>query len=120
ATPADSPAGRRICQVRALEALGLSVHVATADVSDEAQVRAFLDAFHAQGWPPIRGVVHAAAAFENRLASAMDRKAFDVALRAKLRGAQVLDRLLPELDAFVMISSVGAFLVQPGQANYAA
>ena len=41
-------------------------------------------------------------------------------MRAKVDGAQLLDRLLPELDVFVMCSSTGAFLAQPGQANYAA
>jgi acyl carrier protein len=37
-----------------------------------------------------------------------------------LRGAQLLDRLLPGLDVFVLFSSIGAFLPHPGVANYAA
>ncbi|MDZ4359682.1 MAG: beta-ketoacyl reductase, partial [Variovorax sp.] len=73
-----------------------------------------------EGWPPIRGVIHAAGSFDNRLASAMDRTAFDTVVAPKLRGAQLLDRLLPDLDVFVLFSSTGAFLAQAGQANYAA
>ena len=45
---------------------------------------------------------------------------FDAVVRPKLVGAQLLDRLLPDLDLFMMFSSTGAFLAQPGQANYAA
>ena len=40
--------------------------------------------------------------------------------RAKLRAAQLLDRLLPDLDLFVLFSSILAFLAHPGIANYAA
>ena len=41
-------------------------------------------------------------------------------LQAKLRAAQALDRLLPDLDVFVLFSSIGGFLPHPGVANYAA
>jgi acyl transferase domain-containing protein len=113
-------AARRVAAVRALEASGAAVHVATLDVADEVALRAFLDRWTAEGRPPIRGVVHAAAALDNRLAATMDRRAFDAVLRPKLRGAQLLDRLLPDLELFVLFSSVVGFLAQPGEANYAA
>lgn len=112
--------GRRIAAVRALEAAGAAVHTACVDVADEAQVRAFLERYRAEAWPPIRGVVHAAGSFDNQLASSMDARGFDAVVAPKLRGAQILDRLLPDLDLFVLFSSTGAFLAQPGQANYAA
>lgn len=115
-----SAEGRRVASVRALEALGASVHVAAVDVADEAQLRAFLLRYAAEAWPAIRGVVHAAGAFDNRLASQMDRETFDAVLQPKLQGARWLDRLLPDLDLFVTFSSTGAFLAQAGQANYAA
>jgi myxalamid-type polyketide synthase MxaE and MxaD len=50
----------------------------------------------------------------------MSTAAFDAALATKLRGAQSLDRLLPDLDQFVLFSSIGAILPQSGTANYAA
>jgi myxalamid-type polyketide synthase MxaE and MxaD len=119
-TTPESPAGKRIAAVRALEAMGVTVHVACVDVSDEAQLRAYLDSYAGEAWPAIRGVVHAAGSFANELAARMDRPTFDAVVRPKLLGAQLLDRLLPDLDLFVMFSSTGAFLAQPGQANYAA
>jgi myxalamid-type polyketide synthase MxaE and MxaD len=109
-----------VAAVRALEAQGASVHLAAVDVADEAALSQFLQQFAAEGWPPIRGVVHAAGSFDNRLTSAMDPAAFDAVVGPKLRGARLLDRLLPELDLFVLFSSTGGFLAQSGQANYAA
>jgi acyl transferase domain-containing protein/acyl carrier protein len=116
----STTAGRRVAAVRALETAGAAVHVAQVDVSEEGELRAFLDRWAAEGWPPIRGVLHAVGAFQNQLASTMDRAAFDAVVRPKLGGAQLLDRLLPNLDLFVLFSSIGGFLAQPGQANYAA
>ena len=112
--------GRRIAAVRALEAEGVAVHLAAVDVSDEAQLRAFLDRYAAEAWPPIRGVIHAAGTADNQLATCLNREFFDAVLSSKLRGAQLLDRLLPDLDLFVMMSSMAAFIAQSGQANYAA
>lgn len=116
----DSPVGRRVAAVRALEAQGASVHLAAVDVADEPALSQFLQQFAAEGWPPIRGVVHAAGSFDNRLTSAMDAAAFEAVVGPKLRGARLLDRLLPELELFVLFSSTGGFLAQSGQANYAA
>lgn len=119
-TPAGSAVGKRIEAVRALESMGVAVHTASFDIGDEMELRAFLDRYAAEGWPPIRGVIHAAGILDNHLASAMDRTAFDALVGPKLHGARLLDRLLPDLDLFVTFSSTGAFLAQPGQANYAA
>jgi len=116
----DSAAGHRVAAIRGIEAAGAAVHPVALDVADESAMRAFLEQYAAQGWPPIRSVIHAAGSFDNQLASRMDRAQFDAAVRAKLAGALVLDLLLPALDHFVLFSSTGAFLAQPGQANYAA
>jgi acyl transferase domain-containing protein/acyl carrier protein len=119
-TPPDTDAGERVAAVRALEAMGVAVHTNAVDIGDEVDLRRFLERYTAEGWPPIRGVVHAAATFDTRLAEAMDRQSFDAVVTPKLHGAQLLDRLLPELDFFTLFSSTGAFLPLPGGANYAA
>jgi myxalamid-type polyketide synthase MxaE and MxaD len=106
--------------VRRLEASGVAVHLATADVGDDDQLRAVVERYAAEGWPPIRGVVHAAGVVENRLATSMDRASFEAALRPKLRAAQLLDRLFPDAEPFVLFSSVASLLPVGGDANYAA
>ncbi len=116
----ETSAGRRVAAIRALEAEGVSVHVAAVDVSEESQIREFLDRYQAEAWPPIRGVIHAAVALENSLAAKMDRAAFEKVVASKLRAAQLFDRLLPDLDAFVLFSSIGGFLPHSGIANYSA
>ena len=110
----------RIAAVRDLEGRGVAVHVASVDVADEQALTDFVDRYRREAWPPIRGVIHAAGTMQNQLASAMDRTAFDEGLRAKLRGAQLLDQLFPAVDIFVLFSSFAAFLPQGGEANYAA
>ena len=113
-------AGLGIAAVRELEAAGVAVHVAAVDVADADQLQGFIDRWAAEARPPIRGVVHAAGTLANQLAASMDAATFDAVLRPKLLGALLLDRLFADLDLFVLISSTGAFLAQPGQANYAA
>ena len=117
---ATSRAGKRITGVRRLESMGASVQCAAVDVSDEAAVREFLAGYEAEGWPPIRGVLHLAAKLDRRLIEHFTRESFEADLRAKLRSAQVLDRLLPDLDCFVLFSSQITLIPQPGMSAYAA
>jgi NAD(P)-dependent dehydrogenase (short-subunit alcohol dehydrogenase family)/acyl carrier protein len=112
--------GRRVAAVRALEMAGVSVHLAAVDVGDEAALRAFLDRYNAEAWPPIRGLIHSAGAVDDCLVHSISQARFDMLLGAKLRGAQHLDRLLPDLDFFALMSSMATFLPHSGQANYAA
>jgi acyl transferase domain-containing protein/acyl carrier protein len=117
---ADAAPTPRVAPVLELEAAGAEVHTAALDVGDETQLRALLDRWAREARPPIRGVVHAAGQFANRLTTAMTKEEFDAVVRAKLGGARLLDRLLPDLDFFALFSSTGGFMAQPGQANYAA
>lgn len=116
----DSLAGRRIAAVRELESLGASVHLAALDVADEPQLRAFLEQYRREGWPPIRGVMHTAAVIEDRLIAQLDREAFPAVLKPKVLGSWLLHQYLDDLDFFVLFSSLGAVLGQTGQGNYAA
>jgi len=92
------------------------------DVANEAELSAFLEAFHAEGWPPIRGVVHAAGVLQDGLLVQLDAAALDKVLRPKVMGGWLLHRLLRDdpLDFFILFSSAGSMLGQPGQGNYAA
>ena len=97
------------------------MHAAAVDVSDETELRAFLDRYTAEGWPPIRGVIHAAGSLDNRLAGVMDRAAFDAVVGPKLRGAQLLGSSCCRISTFSCCSPRWAhFWRIPDSANYAA
>ncbi len=113
---------RQITAIRELESLGACVHLASVDVADEGELRGFLDEFRAEGWPSIRGVVHAAGVLQDGLLTQLDAAGLTSVLRPKVLGGWLLHRLLQDdcLDFFVLFSSAGAMLGQPGQGNYAA
>jgi NAD(P)-dependent dehydrogenase (short-subunit alcohol dehydrogenase family) len=113
---------QRVAAVRQLESLGVSVHPVAVDVADEAQLAAFLARFRREGWPPLRGVLHAAGALSDQLLARMSRDDFEVAWRPKAVGAWLLHEQLREepLDFFVLYSSVASAFGSFGQANYAA
>jgi NAD(P)-dependent dehydrogenase (short-subunit alcohol dehydrogenase family) len=117
-----SQLARQIAAIRTLEESGASVHLVSADVADEKQMRAFVDEFQADGWPAIRGVVHAAGVLQDGLLLQLDAAAMNKVLRPKMTGGWLLHRLLREapLDFFVVFSSAGSLIGQPGQGNYAA
>ena len=115
-----TPLGRRVAAVRALESLGASIQCPAVDVADETAVVAFLADYAAEGWPPIRGVIHLAGVLDRRLISQTSEAQFEAAIAGKLRGAQVLDRLLPDLDCFILFSSMTTVLPQAGIAAYVA
>ena len=122
ATEPGSRLAHQITAIRELESLGACVHTPSVDVADEAALSGFLDAFRAEGWPPIRGVVHAAGALQDGLLVQLDAAALTAVLRPKVMGGWLLHHLLQDdpLDFFVLFSSAGAILGQPGQGNYAA
>jgi NAD(P)-dependent dehydrogenase (short-subunit alcohol dehydrogenase family) len=119
---ASSHLARQIATIRELEEFGASVHLVSADVADEKQMSAFVEQFEAEGWPPIRGVVHAAGVLKDGLLSQLDAAAMNTVLRPKMVGGWLLHRLLREapLDFFMVFSSAGSLMGQPGQGNYAA
>jgi NAD(P)-dependent dehydrogenase (short-subunit alcohol dehydrogenase family)/acyl carrier protein len=104
-----------------LRAAGTTVLTEALDVSDETAVAALLLRLRGDG-PPLRGVVHAAAAFENAAILNHDAAKCARVAAPKLGGAEALDRLTrPDpLDFLVLFSSIAGLLGAPGQANYAA
>lgn len=116
----DGRPGEVIAAIRELEAVGVAVHYAAVDVADDAALTACLQDFVNEGWPPIRGVIHAAATFDTELVARLDRQRLEAAQRVKVGGAWLLHRLLPSLDFFVLFSSIAAHLPLAGQAGYAA
>src|SRR5690606_27475845 len=112
----DATLRSRLERVRALEHQGVSIQLASFDIGDADALRAFVDRFRAEGWPAIRGVVHAAGTFDTSDTSA---DAFRGIARGKALGAYNLHVALPELDSLVFFSSIASVLPQ-SNLNYAA
>jgi len=117
--PASS-AGQKISLVLDLEAMGVNICLAPVDVADENGLRKFIADYKRSGWPPIRGVMHTAGVIEDRLLLQMDENALTSVLRPKVDGSWLLHEHFQKVDFFVLFSSIGAIMGQPGQGNYAA
>ncbi|WP_437760883.1 SDR family NAD(P)-dependent oxidoreductase [Sorangium sp. So ce1389] len=117
-----APLAHTIAAIREMESLGASIHLAAVDVSDEAELSAYLAAFRGEGWPPIRGVIHAAAVVKDAPLLQLDQAILMANLQAKLAGGYLLHQLLADdpLDLFVLFSSGSAVLSSPFFGAYAA
>ncbi len=100
---------------------GVEVHVAKADVSDEADLRRVLEGT-AKTMPPLRGVIHSAMVLDDGAIENLDAERFERVLAPKILGAWHLHTLTKHLaiDFFVMYSSGATLFGNPGQANYVA
>jgi NADPH:quinone reductase-like Zn-dependent oxidoreductase/acyl carrier protein len=107
--------------VAKMEADGVRVVVAKADVSDERQVAGMLEEIHSS-MPPLRGVVHAAGILDDGVLLQLDEDRFARVMAPKVSGAWNLHRLTLEedLDFYLLFSSAASVLGSPGQGNYVA
>ena len=106
----DAPAGRRVAIVRDLER---PVPPSTSPPSTSATTRRCglpRRRSPAEGWPPIRTVVHAAAVFGGDLVADVDDEAVRAQLLPKVVGAWTFHQLLPDLEHLVLFSSLAAVL----------
>ncbi len=103
--------------VERLRVAGVTVDALACDVSDPKAVAALVDAV-----PTLKGVVHAAAVYDDGVLGAMTEARFATVLGPKAGGAWALHQatLGRDLDLFVVYSSVTTLLGNPGQANYVA
>jgi NAD(P)-dependent dehydrogenase (short-subunit alcohol dehydrogenase family)/acyl carrier protein len=116
--------GRQVRQHGALEQVrraGVEVTLVEVDVGErEALERALAELERSA--PPIRGVIHAAAALDDGTLPNLDEGKFRRVFAPKADGAWTLHRasLRWELDFFILFSAGAALLGPAGQANYAA
>jgi NADPH:quinone reductase-like Zn-dependent oxidoreductase/acyl carrier protein len=104
-----------------LTALGVEVRVYAGDVADPASLAAVLDEIR-RTQQPLRGVVHAASAIADGLATELGGAMIEDILRPKLGGAIALDRLTRDdpIELFLLFSSATTLLGAPGQGVYVA
>ena len=105
----------------ALRAVGCDVHVVTADVGDEAELRAVLARFGTE-FRPLRGIVHAAVQMSSAPIIELATDDLTSMRRGKMDAARLLDTLTRDtaLDFFVLFSSTTSVLGVHGLAHYAA
>jgi myxalamid-type polyketide synthase MxaB len=119
--------GRRAPQPKAKAVLnelireGVRIEIEKCDVSDEAELAAFLNRI-SRSMPPLRGVVHAAGVLDDGILEQQTWSRFAGVMAPKVRGAWNLHRLTlsSELDFFVLFSAAATLIGSPGQGNYAA
>jgi acyl transferase domain-containing protein/dienelactone hydrolase/acyl carrier protein len=106
--------------VRDLAEAGVNVHVLRADVGDRGLVRDVFARIRTE-LPPVRGVFHAAADFDDVVLSATDPARLIAATRPKADGAWNLhlETESDDLDFFVLFSSVAAQIGAAAAAAYA-
>ncbi|OEJ29137.1 polyketide synthase [Streptomyces agglomeratus] len=106
--------------VAALSELGAHVDVAACDIGDRDALAELLASVPAEH--PLVAVVHAAAALDDGVVTALTAERLDSVLRPKADGALHLHELTRDLDlsAFVLFSSLAGILGSAGAASYAA
>ncbi|MCP4660175.1 MAG: SDR family oxidoreductase, partial [bacterium] len=103
---------RAITRVRALEAAGAEVLVASADVADEAQMRAVVEQASAR-FGTLHGVVHLAGVLAQdsfKTVQLTGREECELHFGPKVYGLYVLERVLEglDLDFCILYSSLSA------------
>ncbi len=102
------------------EQRGVHVIARACDVTDASAVGTLFDEAEAAGFP-IRGIVHAAAAFDDATMETLDQRQYPRVIEPKIRSAIVLhDASLGREVRFCIlyIASITTAFGNPGQANY--
>ena len=107
--------------VAELTGQSVDVRVERADVADRDLVKDVLARVRAQ-LPPIRGIIHAAAGFDDAVLADIDAARLITATRAKADGAWNLhlETQADDLDFFVLFSSLAAQIAAVGTVAYTA
>ncbi|WP_455678827.1 SDR family NAD(P)-dependent oxidoreductase [Streptomyces antimycoticus] len=102
-----------------LAATGTEVRVLAADVADREAMATLLEDLRAGG-TVVDAVVHTAGVVRDIPIEKSDPRQLAEEMTGKVTGALVLDELLPDLNAFVLFSSISGVWGAAGQAGYAA
>lgn len=115
----ETPGAKEI--VEAFAAQGVKVLAQSCDITDANAVTTLIGRLK-KTMPPLKGVLHAAATFDDQLIANLDAESIEGVLSAKLRGAWHLHQATFDipLEHFVLYSSVTTAIGNPGQANYVA
>uniref|UniRef100_UPI002BFCA859 SDR family NAD(P)-dependent oxidoreductase n=1 Tax=Accumulibacter sp. TaxID=2053492 RepID=UPI002BFCA859 len=107
--------------VEAFAAQGVNVLAQACDISAANAVRTLVERVKTS-MPPLKGILHAATTYDDRLLATLDAESIASVLAAKLLGAWNLHQATLDvpLEHFIVYSSVTTAIGNPGQANYVA
>ncbi|KAI1126417.1 lovastatin nonaketide synthase [Nemania abortiva] len=112
--------GRARTLMAKLEKDGVRIQAPITDISDLDSLRRTISEL-AEVMPPIRGCIQAAVIVRDNLWRNMTYHDWHVSLGAKATGSWNLHAVLPpNLDFFILISSISSLFGNRGQANYSA
>ena len=111
--------------VREFANRGVALEIVACDMADKAAVQDLLARLESENsaLPPLEGIIHTAAVFDDKALSNMDEASFERVLAPKFLGAWNLHeatREIASLKHFVLFSSISTMLGNPGQGNYVA
>ena len=98
---------------------GSRVRAVGCDISNENDLSVALRSCAAE-LPPIRGVVQAAMVLEDSILENMTIDNYNAAIRPKVQGTWNLHQSCPDLDFFIMLSSLAGVMGLASQTNYTA
>jgi len=101
---------------------GINLVLANCDVANLADLKRVLEEC-AQTLPPVRGLIHSAAVFNDSILERMTTRQWETALAPKVAGTWNLHRVfstVDSLDFFIILSSCVGMAGNPSQANYTA
>ncbi|MGW3847450.1 SDR family NAD(P)-dependent oxidoreductase [Streptomyces fagopyri] len=105
--------------ITGLEARGVTVCLARADVADRDGLTAALDTVR-QAAGPVAGIVHAAGVLDDATVATLTGDRVLGVLAPKVLGTVLLTELVPEAQQFVLFASAAGLLGSAGQSPYAA
>lgn len=115
----DTPGAKEA--IDALTAQDVKVQALACDITDAKAVVQVIERIR-KTCPPIRGILHAAAVFDDALLQNLDAARMETVIAPKLIGAWNLHQATLDipLEHFVLYSSITTAIGNPGQANYVA
>ena len=115
----DTPNAQEILD--SFGATGVSAHAVACDITNRDALNAVITDIE-QTLPPLKGIIHAAAVFEDAPIYNLDTESMNAVLNTKLLGAWNLHELTLQtsIDYFILYSSITTLIGNPGQANYVA
>ncbi|KAG8157435.1 hypothetical protein KVR01_012819 [Diaporthe batatas] len=105
--------------VRELREQGTMVVTPKCDASSLDSIACVLDEY-GRTMPAVRGCINAAMELNDSIYDNMTHEQWSNTIRSKVPTSWNLHLLLPDVDFFIMLSSVAGILGHSGQANYAA